>query len=515
VNKETLLESIELEVHAFTKAQKFLTNKLGTAHTSEEDKHNKLEEEKLIKSFFVKIARVYDSVISSAHPKVPFRWDNSGRILGDIHLKGLSFSCPFNLSELWPYPRPLLSISFDKCHFGAFYLDNLKEISCGPDYSSRLHFRECSIDYLSIKKSTIKDLNFDGGEIKATELEDANFMRGITVNGTRFDEYFSIKKCVISKNLLFSQITSQKNFFMDDCSIESFVFSNSNVHHNHSIGSDYDLVSKVFEGQNYVRSSDYSFIIKNTSIRDANFSDTKFHSSVLIENTKFLEAAKFSKAHFQNQTIFDKVVFNKSPKFHDATFFQDTGFIEVEFKDFKSRDAWRDYRTLKIAMEKFGSEHEAQEFHSYELKSRYNTLLPAWPQISHPNYIEKISSFFLSIFTDYNNNLWLPIIWLFLGAIIGFDVYYGFDAVTCSALKPGTFDPHGTWLEYVCERNFKLERSILYSLQASLWPIGIALSPEILQPKYLGIKLFHAIQLVFSTLMLFFIIFGVRRRFKI
>ena len=83
-------------------------------------------------------------------------------------------------------------------------------------------------------------------------------------------------------------------------------------------------------------------------------------------------AADFNNRRFTDTTSFRGAIFERAPKFHNAVLHQDTDFEEANFRDFRSINAERNYRTLKLAMETVRSRREEAMFFALEQRSLRN-----------------------------------------------------------------------------------------------------------------------------------------------
>ena len=127
--------------------------------------------------------------------------------------------------------------------------------------------------------------------------------------------------------------------------------------------------------------------------------------------------ATFNNRRFTDSTRFHGAIFERAPKFHNAVLHQDTDFEGADFRDVRSPDAERNYRTLKLAMEKVRSRREEAMFFALEQRSLRNQ--PATPRM------EKFVSWLYDKAAEYGQNFVLPLLWMTFISAAFVNVYYG------------------------------------------------------------------------------------------
>ncbi|PPR14978.1 MAG: hypothetical protein CFH43_00993, partial [Proteobacteria bacterium] len=130
------------------------------------------------------------------------------------------------------------------------------------------------------------------------------------------------------------------------------------------------------------------------------------------------------------------------------------------------------------------------------------------------------SSSILKFIHNYGQDLWRPFKLLGYLSVISFSLYFflGFtfdEGISCSGIinsdKLNYFD--NTWVLTTCNNSFTA--SLTYALGYALGPIGLIVKNGILTPANNFIKLIEVIQFTLSSLLWFFIITSIRRRFKV
>ena len=218
----------------------------------------------------------------------------------------------------------------------------------------------------------------------------------------------------------------------------------------------------------------------------------------------------FNNVGFQNTTHIENSEFFSSPKFHGVTFHSDTSFFGTKFLDTHSSDALGDYRALKQGMASIGAEHDEAMFHSLEIESRANTVLPANNDYKNPEYPAKFAANFIMLFNNFGRDYWQPLIWLFITLIVFFLYYHLYSGLECI----GKDIP--SWISRHClSTNESTKLSFIYSVKQTLGPIGLFLDASSISPKFSYIKLLGTVQLIISSIMWFMYIVQIRRQFKL
>lgn len=434
-------------------------------------------------------------------------YDEEGRRLGLINIRNINFNSSLIFAEdvLPVFSKAKASFSFQNCEFNESVLfEDLKENS--------FLFYSCKFPAVCFNNCQLFSLVGSNTSFEKLELRNCNVGNARFIASNIRDFFYTEES--IYKDLSFFNIKNLKRIHIKSCNVneiyvEKCSFSLIDIF---NTGDESDIIVESADEAlfyNFDRRK-YNVIIEGKYIKLLNFTSSDFDNGIFLEKLS-VENSIFNNSQFNDCTIFKEVNFLRSPKFHNVKLHQDTDFNNCNFCDTNSSDAWRNYRTLKLKMQELGSEHEAHNFHSLELQSRYNTVLPKWSNILSKDYLEKVCAFLMELFTDFNRDLWLPMLWLLLIGLIGLLYYLSFNAVECVS----NIVQEADWLRNMCAPDKENLRSALYSLQQTLGPIGVLIQKDVFVTKTLGQKFFQIFHFLFSTLMLFFLLFGIRRRFKI
>ncbi len=235
---------------------------------------------------------------------------------------------------------------------------------------------------------------------------------------------------------------------------------------------------------------------------------------VIFDNWEFGQT-DFSNTNFLNALSFKKCTFKDAPNFLGSTFHASTLFEDsCKYHDTTSKDSLLRYRYLKSQMHEIGDDHQASVFQALEFESRYHTVLKNKSLWDKEYGLEKASSWILKHVHDYGRDLKHPFMWIIAFGIFFWSIYISFDGYTCSGVE----HLEG-WLKSSCEITGKTRQNLLLNWYSS-WvnmtgPIGILYKNGIITPTNGWIKLTESIQMVISSLLWFFIITSIRRRFKV
>ncbi|MAF30966.1 MAG: hypothetical protein CMF60_02030 [Magnetococcales bacterium] len=243
-----------------------------------------------------------------------------------------------------------------------------------------------------------------------------------------------------------------------------------------------------------------------------------------IDNFKF-KSIIFEKLSFQNckpksSLYFEDCTFNQAPNFLNTEIPDNTIFQNCEFNDTSSDNSILLYRDLRIKTHAIGDEHQASVFQALEFESRYHTVLKNKSLWDKEYGLEKASSWCLKHIHNYGRDLIQPFKLLGKLTVASFLIYLflGFffdEGISCSGVINNKdlnyFD--NTWVLTTCNNSFTA--SLTYALGYALGPIGLIVKNGILTPANNFIKLIEVIQFTLSSLLWFFIITSIRRRFKV
>lgn len=240
----------------------------------------------------------------------------------------------------------------------------------------------------------------------------------------------------------------------------------------------------------------------------ANFKRLFELSSSAVGSSSGRQNIVFNGAIFFSGCLFSNVTFLDAPLFHGASFKQDVNFIGCDFEDTSSLASLAGYRVLRQIMSQSGSDYDVQLFHSLELRARYNVELPKWKKIFVDRQgVEKVASFVMGRLNSYGQDLWKPLYWLFVCAVIFFISYLLFGQVGCSL--PETAIPK--WIFGVCPQ----WTEVLYAVRNAFGPFGLVLSADQIQPNTVAVKILGFIHLLISSIIWFIWILQIRSRFKL
>lgn len=225
---------------------------------------------------------------------------------------------------------------------------------------------------------------------------------------------------------------------------------------------------------------------------------------------KGLEKSNISFSNCNFHTIsFRYCSFYSAPKFFESRFNENTSFIECKYLDTASVEALGGWRVLTQKMQELGADREAAVFHSLELETYYNAMLPSGLRILISNEgITSICAMLLAQINNFGRNLWLPLFQLFL---IGF-YFYLIYGLAGSIVCEGT--DHIGWVKQVCAADDTYQR-VFYSFKNSFGPIGFVINNEKVISETVWSKIFSFAHSLITSVIWFLWILQIRTRFKI
>ena len=210
----------------------------------------------------------------------------------------------------------------------------------------------------------------------------------------------------------------------------------------------------------------------------------------------FQETADFSYAEFRDGSKFKDTVFKTSPCFHEAVIESNTTLPKAEdLPDRYSPNASNNYRFLRQLAQVKLDDSEVQKFRALELESRLNT---------HHDKGENVLSACYKAINNYGLNLWRPLYLLIALFAVSLELY------TLIELQHPTHEvlagcPEALAGKPICPALGNALKSILGIFtfvikgDVSIWPENAV----------------HFVTIILSSILWFFFIFGIRRRFKI
>jgi len=333
-------------------------------------------------------------------------------------------------------------------------------------------------------------------------FKDTLFSGSATFDGSTFGSGTWFNKSAFCRGASFNNTT----FSRDDTWFKEAAFNGDAWFYNAAFSGDVWFSNTTF-------SSDAGFSGAIFS-RDARFNKVKFNGDAWFRETKFGGNAEFSEATFSGAaefrdgyqsnnyfswasfscatfdgectfnnriftytTIFSDCIFNLSPSFHNCELHQDTDFDGAQFEDTRSKSAARNYRTLKLAMEKHRATDEQSAFYALEQKSlRNQTKTPDWV---------KLTSFLYEVTSNYGQSALKPLVglavviisfWLTFTAILDFK-YFQHSLVSSADILQFTIQqivfPFSVWAEKSADTLNKLfgEEKLFVQLLASIQSI--------------------------------------------
>jgi len=479
--------------------------------------HNENARNKFL-GLLIQIQDAYNTQLQS-YPTLPVcikkynEFDQHNIPKGIIVFQEFFFAFPLEWNILCPQELLGIPIRFQNCHFfEGFFLRNNADIG----------------------NLTFSDI----GNWRTLHLDNVG-LHNLFFNNTQSFNHVVFKDVVASGYIHFQNTVIQGEFCCDNVSAKNglsynvniagkFCIFNSKLHRldiaNAQFGqfdsrppSSSDITIGLYR-THHILSKSIVFFHNNTFANDAIFEGANFNVPLEMRNVNFKGDARFNDCKFNRTTLFQNVVFHKSPKFHEVHFHEETDFSTARFLDFNSPSSYRDYSTLKHSMNELNAEIETHRFHAYELKSRYNTVLPKWKEFlewrklndAASKLVEKFSSWFFKLVSDYHQDLLRPFLCLFFVGLYFACLYAVMGAVHC---LPDATDKKNYWLIGICGNDVK--EAIIFSIQQTIWPVGVILQNEVWNIQTYGMKVAAFFHLLITTIIWFLLIFGIRKRFKL
>lgn len=174
-----------------------------------------------------------------------------------------------------------------------------------------------------------------------------------------------------------------------------------------------------------------------------------FRTAIFIDTT-FGGACNFNDRRFLKTTSFRGAKFTKAPKFHNAVLHQDTDFTDAEFPDTTNDDAARNYRTLKLAMEKLRARDEEAMFFALEQRSLRDRVVRSTfanilsfrakqrppPPRSVMSGAERLASEIYDKTADYGRSFARPLLWMLAVLAVFWFLYFSYIGSVGSPAGP-------------------------------------------------------------------------------
>ena len=407
------------------------------------------------------------------------------KLIKDSHSKQSKISCDKIINE---------AFSFNKIRFTDINFDTIEYGIRTRVLDSKLFINN---NYLKIININITDSQID--RLYLNEEKQLKMLGSLTINNTYVDIFNIVSPLLEDKDLapdLFVTNSTINNFSIAGNTKESAIYIALSF-------SDCIFLSHI--------SCEKVIFGKEVSFQSCHFGEK--HN---LKSDRYKPAScqfSFNNSEFTTSTKFEHCHFWQSPKFHGAILHSDTSFQETAFHDRISFNANANYRALKQLTEKLGAEHDYMLFHALEMESRRKTQLPKWWDIFHERWQETIASYFFKLTTDYNRNFWLP--WLCLLSVTALFciAYWVMDRVGCHMERLLQSE---LWIQKYCENEERtLQKSMIYSIQKSLGPLGFIYNTDLITAKYAYVKAIAMLQFVTSSILWFILIMQIRRQFKL
>lgn len=301
------------------------------------------------------------------------------------------------------------------------------------------------------------------------------FNRGAVFRDVLFDSDARFRRCRFWDRVEFddSHFSRRANFF-------STVFGNDVSFRNTTFGS-----TVSFGHSTYYRDADFSCsgAGKSDDSGSKRFEVREFNASI------FGGRAIFNNRSFTEPTNFRKTIFNQAPEFHGAALHQGMIFPSGgAFRDTRSVEAAKAYRTLKLGMESVRARDEEGVFFALEQRSlRRSGGLP-----QHLTILSLLYDFI----SAYGQSILRPLIWLAATTAI-FAWYY---SGTLSPSRSSAFS--GAGIEFALQQVFR-PFGIWWTIPESSYKVGLSQ------------KLFATVQSLMSLSLITLFLLALRRRFKL
>ena len=474
-----------------------------------------------VNSFPSRLTEEQRGKFSTEEYRSNFRPDGDGAFYG-TYFKEVYFKCPVHIKN-----REIPSLFvFDNCKFDCLYIERC-------NFNQTIKFETVNIfggfflddcffnEYVFIKGSSFSEIlkgkhRGHVGSSAQTSLrgltirdgwpciiENCRFYNGAKFNESTFGGMMKLKSVEVWAASDFEKLNFEKCTFKKDVHITGL-----KTCHSEPPSNDINIS---------FRKAGFNDVL-NLSVREISsldMSQCTFYGRVRASGITH-GYVRFNNAVFEDgaRLLFQ---YDKAPYFHGAQLHSDSFFPPIEtFKDRGlntqetgkgiedlNHDASHNYRELRQLAQKNLSDDEVQKFRAMELESRLNTQTA------------KDETFFSRCYKQINNyglSLWKPLSWLGGIVVISFLSYWLIWEMFFTTIQQTEVLGKNSYIFYPAFLPNGLQYSISSALKSTLGVFIIALeSPQHPWPA----NILHALFVIISSVLWFFFIFGIRRRFKI
>lgn len=479
------------------------------------------------------------SVIENTKCDLPSK-SPSGFELGTIHFENLHFHFPFVVSDITSLSPAIKSISLYDCQLRGSETSNrgrmplithTEHINYDVEDDILLYLKNIDSDEfhnLFTMRISTRDLNFSN--IKYLSGKEAHSVY-VDFNGVSFDSpplnaIYEPRPYVgrgISDLVLCNGVLGISNLEMLGLSIE--LLENVNLHFK-------NCVFHCVEGFQLPQVSNLVLFNCTVSYLNINSLDQKkkFFNNIEIRQSNILHftisgidvvnlvcteselTLSVRDSNFLSELRMDSCVLNRPPDFYNSAFPTNTSIHDCCFNGLSDYASYENLRNLRMKLSSIGNEHDARFIESYEFESRYNKILKDKSIFDSSYGFEKLSSFLLKHIHNYGRDIWKPLLWLLYGFVFFF-VIYGYLDIWGQGVSCVKDQVAGSWIENVCTS--QATTITTYSLTHSLGPLGLIIDSGVIYPVNGFVKFLEVTQLIISSLLWFFFVVSLRRRFKV
>ena len=281
------------------------------------------------------------------------------------------------------------------------------------------NFSESHIGICSVKESKITHFNLSNSEVSSLILDSVKLHGTTSIINSVFQvnevlqnsSSFEVQNCTFFSNCEFSGST-----FHADSEIANTRFKKE-VNFQESEFNTLIIKESSFSGSvTFEKSSFKSLTVNSITFEQmCSWGNIKCDGWSNFQSNQFKGQAFFSRSSFTYGPIFTGSSFEFCPVFHDTELPQSSEFRGVVYKNINDLNAPPSYRTLKHAMNKISDKRQEALFHKLELRSiRKQKNTPA---------SEKFFSWIYDKVSEYGQNYFKPLGWMFLCNSIAFLLY--------------------------------------------------------------------------------------------
>lgn len=377
--------------------------------------------------------------------------------------------------------------------------------------SDELKFIDCLFnDSFSLPDSVLGRIFFDGSRFqspfncntnfqKAASFKNAVFEHDVSIQGGfggcadfSFSEgaNFNFTAVRFTGSLIFKNAQFLKIRFTSPLFFSGADFSNLDLPE-----SEIDILGRLDHQSRTEFDGDLRFV--NSKLQRFRVNKLDVLGRILFSKS-ICEKLIFDQCKILNQAEFEDCTFVKFPEFFGTSFFPDTSFARSIFLD-ETVASEGAYRFLKSSMASIGHEVEENLFGGFELAARKGRLSPTGDRI------ERLLMVLYRKINDYGRDPFRParsLINIFsIGFLVSLLTPYSFFV---SSKEPWTLDLADSLLL----------RSLFYSGINTLGPLKLIVPGAIFQQASIAGFVIATAQAILSSVLWFFLILGVRRRFR-